>query len=44
LLFLADMLRPGGCLVLGDAELLSSPEFHEVAPRTKIFFKRGISA
>jgi chemotaxis methyl-accepting protein methylase len=41
---LSDMLRPHGCLVLGEAELLSSPEFHEVAPRTRIFFKRGITA
>lgn len=40
---LSDMLRPNGYLVLGEAEMFASHEFHEVSARTKIFHKRGLT-
>jgi|WetSurMetagenome_2_1015567.scaffolds.fasta_scaffold00035_23 chemotaxis methyl-accepting protein methylase len=40
---LSDILLPGGYLVLGEAEMLSCPEFYEVAAGTRIFSRRGIT-
>jgi chemotaxis methyl-accepting protein methylase len=41
--WMCNLLRPGGYIVLGEAELLSFPGFYEVAAGTRIFSRRGIT-